>query len=215
MYIPKRPEWFTPIVSKYTNKKLPAFFEYAKDKELKQVDERNDSFVNKLYNLIKDKKINTRSLHIPKLDYRKLMSNQKIICSKDVEELYKKISKEYSFRVNMKDEYVDNLRYIACSIRSQFNELGYTDDMVTDMLVQLVYGKNSRRKQLLWFCYGQNIVNNLEKNLGTKKTKYVQCIDCGEWIEIDLKSKSTRCQCCQNEYKRKYQANLMRKRRRK
>ena len=49
LYMPTRPDWFTPIVSKFTNKKLPAFFEYAKDKEKKQVEERNNSFVNKLY----------------------------------------------------------------------------------------------------------------------------------------------------------------------
>ena len=47
-------------------------------------------------------------------------------------------------------------------------------------------------------CYGQYVVNNLEKNIGVKKTKFVQCIDCEEWIEVDIKdNKTCRCQKCQ------------------
>lgn len=213
LYMPTRPSWFTPIVSKFTNKKLPAFFEYAKDKDKKQVEERNNSFVNKLYERIKNTPINTRRLKLPALDYRKLMHNPNMICSKDVSALYETVSKEYSFQVNMKDEYIDNLRYLACNIRSRFNELGYSDETIADMLVQKVYGKESRRKQILWFCYGQYIVNNLENNIGVPKTKYVQCVDCGEWFEVGIRSKSTRCPECQKEFKKGYQAALMRKRR--
>lgn len=202
LYMPTRPDWFTPIVSKFTNKKLPAFFEYAKDKEKKQVEDRNNSFVNKLYLRFKNKPINTRGLKLGELDYRKLMRNPNMVCSKDVSALYEKISKEYSFQVNMKDEYVDNLRYLACEIRKQFNGLGYSDEAITDMLVQKVYGKESRRKQILWFCYGQYIVNNLENNLDVRKTKYIQCIDCGEWIEVDMNSKRIRCDRCYKEERR-------------
>ena len=60
---------------------------------------------------------------------------------------------------------------------------------------------------------GQYIVNNLENNLNVRKTKYIQCIDCGEWLEVDIQSKSIRCSKCQRVYKRNYQAALMRKKR--
>ena len=113
----------------------------------------------------------------------------------------------------MKDEYIDNLRYLACNIRQQFNDLGYSDETITDMLVAKIYGKNSRRKQLLWFCYGRNIVNNLENNISVKETKYIQCVDCGEWFEVLSGSKSIRCETCQKEYRKRYQADLMRKKR--
>ena len=200
LYMPTRPDWFTPIVSKFTNRKLPAFFKYAKDKDKKQVEKRNNSFVNKIYSRIKNKPINTRGLKLGELDYRKLMHNPNIVCSKEVSNLYEKISREYSFQVNMKDEYIDNLRYLACEIRTQFNNLGYSDETISDMLVQKVYGKESRRKQILWFCYGQYIVNNLENNLNVRKTKYIQCIDCGEWVEVDIKdTKTCRCKNCQHE----------------
>ena len=211
LYMPTRPDWFTPIVSKFTNKKLPAFFKFAKDKDKDQVEERNNSFVNKIYTRIKNKPINTRGLKLGELDYRKLMKNPNMICSKDVSDLYEKISKEYSFQVNMKDEYIDNLRYLACEIRAQFNNLGYSDEAISDMLVQKVYGKESRRKQILWFCYGQYIVNNLENNLNVRKTKYIQCINCGEWVEVDIYSNAIRCKSCQHEYRKMYYRERKRK----
>ena len=101
---------------------------------------------------------------------------------------------------NMKDEYTDNLRYVACKIRDEFNSTGYTNETITDMLVEYLYGRDKRYKQLLWFCYGQYIYNNLKKNIGEKKTKFVQCVDCDEWVEVDvLNTKTCRCDRCQHE----------------
>ena len=205
--MPERAEWFHPVVSKYTNCKLPAFFEFAKDKEVGQVKTRNDSFVNKIYSRIPNKAINTRGMKLGKINYKDMMSNKKMICSRDVAELYDELNSEYRYMINMKDEYIDNLRYVACKIREEFNKTGYSDETITDMLVEYLYGKNKRYKQLLWFCYGQNIVNNLEKNIGVKKTKFIQCIDCGEWVEVGIASKRIRCDDCShqadlNKYKR-------------
>ena len=101
--------------------------------------------------------------------------------------------------VNMKDEYIDNLHYVAQQIRNQFSELGYSDEIITDMLIDYLYGNEKRWKQLLWFCYGNNIVQNLKKNIKVKNTKFVQCIDCGEWIEVDIDSKTIRCNLCQRK----------------
>ena len=116
--------------------------------------------------------------------------------------------------VNMKDEYVDNLHYIACEIREKFSKLGYSENVITDMLVQYLYGGNKRSKQLFWFCYGQYAVNNIEKNIEVKKTKMIQCIDCGEWIEVDIKdSKTCRCKQCQLEEKRRLDREYRRKKR--
>ena len=49
---------------------------------------------------------------------------------------------------------------------------------------------------------GQQIVNNLENNLYIRKTKYIQCIDCGEWVEVDMNSKRIRCDRCYKEERR-------------
>lgn len=203
LYMPERAEWFDSVVSKYTNCKLPAFFEYAKDKEKSQVKRRNGSFVNKIYDKVPNKPINTRGLKLDPIDYRKMMSDSKIVCSKEVSDLYDALNKQYRYMIHMKDEYVDNLRYIACKMRDEFARFGYSEETITDMLVEYLYGKGKRYKQLLWFCYGQYVVNNLEHNIEERKTKLVQCIDCDEWIEIDYSNNRTcRCKNCQTKYVR-------------
>ena len=81
------------------------------------------------------------------------------------------------------------------------------------MLVEYLYGNDKRYKQLLWFCYGQYIVNNLEKNIKINKTKVIQCIDCGEWIEIDSKdNKTCRCNECQHEENKRIKREYWHKR---
>ena len=170
------------------------------------------SFVNKLYDHIPNKAINTRRLKLGKLDYHKMMSNVNVICSREVAELYDKLNKEYRYKINMKDEYIDNLRYVACQIRNEFSQLGYSDETITNMLIQYLYGKNKRSKQLFWFCYGHYVVYNLECNLPLKKTKFIQCVDCGEWVEVDIKdTKTCRCHDCQLKEKRRLDREYRRK----
>lgn len=202
LYKPEFPHEINEQISKFTNAKLPAFFEFAKDKERSQVKNRNQSFVNKIYDRIPNKPINTRGMDLGKIDYKAMMENSNIICSKEVSELYDELNKQYRYMINMKDEYIDNLRYVACKIRDEFSKFGYSDETITDMLVEYLYGRDKRYKQLLWFCYGQYIVNNLEKNISVKKTKVVQCIDCGEWFEVPIESKRERCDRCNVIYQR-------------
>jgi hypothetical protein len=212
LYMPERPEWFKPVVSKYTNCKLPAFFEYAKDKEKSQISKRNDSLVNKIYERIPKKPINTRGLNLEEIDYKKMMADPKIICSKEVSDLYDKLNRQYRYRINRKDENIDNLRYIACSIREAFDRFGYSQKTVTDMLVEYLYGSKKRYKQLLWFCYGQHILHHIEKNMEVKKTKFIQCMDCGEWIETGIKDNRThRCLSCQRDHIKRYDRARKRK----
>lgn len=211
LYKPEFPHEINEQISKYTNAKLPAFFEYAKDKEKSQVKKRNQSFVNKIYDRIPNKPINTRGMDLGKIDYKVMMENSNIICSKEVSELYDELNKQYRYMINMKDEYIDNLRYVACKIRDEFDKFGYSDETITDMLVEYLYGRDKRYKQLLWFCYGQYVVNNLEKNISVKKTKVIQCVDCGEWFEVDINSKRIRCNDCfkleRKEHNRKMYQN--------
>lgn len=143
-----------------------------------------------------------------------MMYNPKMICSKEVSDLYDELNKQYRYMINMKDENQDNLRYVACKLREEFSKLGYSDEMIADMLVEYLYHGGKRYKQLLWFCYGQYIVNNLGKHIEVQKTKYVQCDDCDEWIEVDIKDNiTTRCPSCYAIYRKKYKAEKERERR--
>lgn len=213
LYMPQRAPGFGELLSRYTNGKLPAFFEFAKDKEPSQTAERNQSFVNQIFSRIPDQPINTRKLNLDTLEYKKLMAHGDIVCPKEVSDLYDDLNRKYRYKINMKDEYADNLRYVALSVRKEFEKLGYSEDTIADMLVHYLYGGKKRAKQLLWFCYGQSIVNHLKQNLTIKKTKLIQCVDCGEWIEVPLNSRSNRCGRCRKEAKKSYQRQLMQKRR--
>lgn len=216
LYMPERPEWFHPVVSKYTKDKLPAFFEYAKDKEASQVRQRNGSFVNKIYDKIPNRSINTRSLQLDHIDYRNLMSNGKMTCSKEVSRLYDSLNRTYRYMTNMKDGYADNLHYIACKIREEFGRFGYSEETIADMLVEYLYGGEKRYKQLLWFCYGRQIVNHLKHNIRQQKTKFIQCVDCGEWLEIDAANKRTcRCDNCRQIHRKEYEKMKKQKQRQK
>lgn len=189
---------------KYTHHKLPAFFEFAKDKERSQIENRNDSFVNKLYGIIPNKPINTKGLKLEIIDFRKLMGNVNVRWTKEVADLYNELNPQYRYALNMKDEYINNMRYIACELRKKFTDLGYSEETIADMLVSYVYGKQIRYKELLWFCFGWYIVNNLKKNVVIKETKEIQCVDCGEWIEVGLYSKTTRCPQCTKEHRKEW-----------
>lgn len=214
LYKPEFPPAIKQQISKYTNTPLPAFFEFAKDKDKSQVNPRNQSFVNKIYDRIPNKPINTRNMGFDKIDYKFMMDNSLLTCTKEISDLYDKLNRQYRYMINMKDEYTDNLRYVACKIRDEFNATGYTNETITDMLVEYLYGRDKRYKQLLWFCYGQYIYNNLTKNIGEKKTKFVQCVDCDEWIEVDvLNTKTCRCDRCAGLYKKNYHKEYMRKKR--
>lgn len=203
LYKPEFPKHINDEIQEFTKKKLPAFFKYAKDKENEQVEKQNQSFVNKIFDRIPNKAINTKGLNLGCIDYRLLMGDVNTICCEEVVNLYNELNRKYRYMINMKDEYIDNLRYVACQIRKLFSKTGYSDEIIADMLVEYLYGHEKRYKQLLWFCYGQCIVNNLERNVQIKKTKFIQCIDCGEWIEVDTDSKLIRCESCKNTHRKK------------
>ena len=212
LYKPEFPHEINEQIANYTNCKLPAFFEYAKDKEKSQVKKRNESFVNKIYERIPNKPINTRGLRLDSINYKHMMSNPQIICSKEVSDLYDELNKQYRYMINMKDEYIDNLRYIACKIRDEFAQFGYSEETITDMLVEYLYGKGKRYKQLLWFCYGQYVVNSLERNIEVEKIKFIQCIDCGEWLEVLINSKRIRCDHCLQQERKEHNKKMYQKR---
>ena len=52
-----------------------------------------------------------------------------------------------------------------------------------------------------------------KNNIKEKKTKFIQCIDCGEWLEVDNNSKLIRCPQCQKIERRRIEREKKRKQR--
>lgn len=244
LYKPERPSYIHDKITSFTNKKLPHFFTYAKDKIIDQVEDINNSLVNKLESKIVNPRINSRSIGLKQIDYAKLVSNPDIECrvvfnknGKINEELsdpmivkYYELNQQYHFKVNMecaeltRGDLLSNTQYkqdlffkrIANEIRFELSQFGYSESEIVDILVKfLYYVKPSKHKSVLWFCYGKQIFENIERNIKSK-TKIIQCVDCGKWIEINTKDNETcRCDECYSEYRKKYKAEKEKERRNK
>ena len=159
------------------------------------------------------------------IDYTKLVSNPNIKCkvafhkNGTIDESktdpmivkYCELNKKYHFKINMKCVDLTNdvivntnakqkvfFKKIASEIRYELSQFGYTNSEVVDILVKFLYHiKPSKHKDVLWFSYGEYIVENLKKHF-KPNTKTIQCIDCGEWFEVDRGNKRTiRCEECQ------------------
>lgn len=244
LYKPERPKHLHEKITAFTKGNVPHFFVYAKDKLDTQVENVNESFVNKLDYKIVNPRINSRSIGLKAIDYKMMVSNPNIKCKavfdkfgKINEELsdpmivkYFELNNKYHFKVNMecadilRGELLNNtqlkqdlfFKRIAIEIRDELSKFGYTDSEIADILVKLLYHvKPSSHKSVLWFCYGKYIVENLKKNI-KQTTKVIQCVDCGEWFEVNTKDNETcRCNECYSEYRKAYYREKKREQRQK
>jgi len=234
LYMPERPKEIGELISSFTKEKVPYFFKYAKDKEEEQIAVTKNTFVNKLNSIIPNPRINCRSLGLHKPDYRLLMNNPNIECKVKLTDRgkiikdntdpliikYCELSKKYGLSLSnvshndkgctesLKSSQVKH--QLLCAqlineIKGSLSEFGYTENEIVDILVKFLYGiRNSKHKVILWLCYGDVILINLQKHFKNQK-KDVECIDCGKWFEINIKDNQTcRCPDCYTEYRRNY-----------
>ena len=115
LYKPERPKHIHDKITAFTKENVPHFFVYAKDKTDYQVEDVNESFVNKLDYKIINPRINSRSIGLKSIDYKMMVSNPDIECravfnkyGKINEELsdpmivkYFELNNKYHFKVNM------------------------------------------------------------------------------------------------------------------
>lgn len=194
LYMPTRPEHVNEIISKYIKAKVPHFFIYAKDKELKNVESLNGSVVNKLEYIIPNKRINFVKI-AGKFDYKTLMRRTRIKLDESIIEAYEKLDKNKKKIACQKNDLKSNDKlYIYKIIRSELLSINDDIDYVTDVLVKYLYGKkNSKHKTTLWESFGDVILKNLERNLDNTK----QCEECGCRIERS-KAKRFCGKCAEN-----------------
>lgn len=209
MYKPEFPKDVADMIQGYTKKKLPSFFEYAKNKTKEQIEPATRSLVCRIKELIPDRRIKIDFKDIGQFHYRTLLSNQKIVCPREVQDLYDSLARLYKFRMHFStDGMPQNLPYLINVIRSEFRDIGYTNETITDMLVSYVYGENKKSKSMLWTVYGDYILENIRKNLKIEKVEkvnYIRCLNCGEWIEVqNVSHKPKYCEKCVKSQKNVY-----------
>lgn len=234
LYKPERPDYEKELITDFTNDPLPHFFVYAKDKSEHQVVSANESLVNKLESAIPNPRINCRKLGLDNIDYKLMMDNVDVefeykftdrgkLIKEETDPMIVKycelnskhhfilenalrVDKTFSIDVVRKSQYIKSLKYKNASdeIKNELSQFGYDDNEIADILVKFLYDvKKSKHKAALWLCYGDILYDNLLNNIH-KKTKDIQCIDCGEWFEVDVKDNETcRCSECRDEHVRK------------
>ncbi len=184
LWMPNRPDEIDEKIKEYSNKKVPYFFQFAKDKEKNKVEEINNSTINKLTQIIPDKRINFISV-AGKFDYKNLMRNKR---QKINDELSRKIIETYTLedqnksnkvKSQVKENDKNNMQTelkIYKQIRNNLLKITNNPNYICDVLVKYLYDeKNSKFKDTLWRCFGKEIVRNLECNVQNIK----RCLKCG------------------------------------
>lgn len=211
LYKSEPPRSVKKIISKYTNKKLPHFFIYSKDKSESQVEEINDCIVNRIFTLYPEHKFKFKFTDKKRFDYRMLMSNPDIVTDKNVLNLYSDAVSTIKLKINKENK---KLKPIINDVIVHMQQCGYSQIEVCDMLIKDMFKdhnvfKNDRRKEIFFQIYGDIIYDNIIHN----KLKYGYiCVDCGEELR-KTRGRQRRCEKCQKKYRTKYQKELMQKRR--
>jgi len=221
LYKPTRPEEEDKLIKKYTKKKPPHFFIYAKDKKEENVEPISNSTMDRLTQFIPNPNISFKKLNLNKFNYKNLLHNKKININENIIKKYKELDLKKPFMINKNNtnDGVGNIYYLYQDIKKQLIEVGkkeltlinnVTDSRllqdiknveaeryVTDVLIKYLYSiKNTQFKTTLWSCFGEIIYMNLKHNL--KGTKL--CAKCKK--RITYKSpKQKYCTRCAKEIK--------------
>lgn len=234
LYMPTRPEWADDEMRNFSARKLPHFFVYAKDKDEKQVDSvepdnRNNSFVNKLEEIIPNPRLMFKSIGLSKPDAKVMMSDK--FASVPVKFLGNgKVDKDTTHPVISRFEElnsesfvsIDSLisdidasnvtsmmrqRMFAGRVRGELWDIGadngLTERDIVDILVGYLYGYGRNAgKALLWLTYGDIIYENISTTF--KETEHaIECVDCGKWIMVsNYDTHTIRCTDCEAQHDR-------------
>lgn len=201
LYKSTPPNNIKEIISKYTNKKLPAFFVYAKNKDISQVEETNDCIVNRIFSLYPENKFKLSFEDKRRFDYRMLMNNPDIKIDEEVLRAYSEVVSTAKLKRGREEE--SNIvaigDIIAVMQKFEYAQYEICDMLIKDMFKEHTVFKNDRRKEFFFRVYGDIIYENIQAN----KFKYgYVCIDCGAEIN-KTRGKQCRCAECQKKHRRK------------
>ncbi|WP_371017403.1 hypothetical protein [Pseudalkalibacillus sp. JSM 102089] len=206
LFRPTRPTEIDEIIKQYTKGDLPAFFQFD-SRKIKKKDNRivkeprvaakTDSTVNRLEDLISNKRIHFREIAGGKFDYKLLMNNPKTKIDDKVIEKYEELNEEKRKLIDKnKEEFdknkKDNKLYVYVLIRNELLKINPDPMYVADVLIQYLFGvKDSSFKSTLWESFGEEIEVNLDKNLD----EALECEDCDSKFR-KVKRGQVRCESC-------------------
>lgn len=210
MYKPTRPEQADERIRALTQAKVPLFFMEAKGKERRQVADGTGSSVNRLRSIIPIRRLNFNARQLGKFDWRALTSSDLIPnndITKQIIDTYRRRSSRVRFNY---DDDTDgmNVHWVCQQIREELLAIHPDINFVVDVLVkQLFCVSKSKRKSVFWECFGDEVVNNLRKNIDQNTA---MCATCG----VRFYKESPRqmfCERCSKQRRRQWDAERKRK----
>lgn len=203
LFKPTRPEKVDEILKKYGRMKVPYFFYYAKDKRLDQVEDINNSTINKIVKEIKNPKNMFKPIkNLEKVNYLLLLKDKNDFYFND--EINKKFdlwNKKYGNNIKLNeddDTNKNNINEVVKQIREELHCIESDDIKIINSLVSFLYKKPStRKKKLLWYIYGEQLYSNLLENVENKNI----CQQCGKRTNEEL-VRGKCIECRQDEIKK-------------
>lgn len=213
LYKPTVPKHVLKKYKKYSGKKVPHFFIYAKGKSVNQVEPLGKCNIDRIYNVVQSNRIVFKDL-LGKYSYKTLMSDSDIDKNtgkaNQIIELYNSINdaniRKLSY-VNLDTISIDEKKKVKLQLefdsikqREMFVDyIGEPVEYIADVLVKSL--QNDINKDTLWRLFGDVILENIKRNLNGTKL----CEVCGERFNIKEKDmKSTLCDKCSEEKRREY-----------
>jgi hypothetical protein len=198
LYKPTIPKDVLKKYKKFSGKKVPHFFMYAKGKSAKQVEELGECNIDRIYTLVKSNRIVFKNL-LGKYTYKTLMVNPDVEKNSDkalqIVDLYNSINtaniRKLSY-INLNTLDIDEKKRVKLQLefdsikqRDQFVEyIGESVEYITDVLVKSL--QNDINKDTLWRLFGDVIYENIKRNLeGTKI-----CEKCSERFKYNINCKN-------------------------
>lgn len=192
LYKPAPPPAIQESTARYAARKPPHFFLYAKGKEAHQVQEKNRSTVNRLEELIPNRRMSFTATNLGRFDYRVLMRDPRTEIDDAVVSRFSELEGRCRYLVRFGDEEAGfgYLRdHIRAAMTEEFGELAH----VADILVkQLFHIRKSEYKSIFWLCFGDIACENLERNLDRD---LAQCEKCGRRF-VRLTPQKRLCERC-------------------
>lgn len=168
------------MIHKFTKKKVPHFFIYAKDKTERQVEQITCSPVNRLENIIPQTRLDFKTSTLGKFSPRILMSTNMVPSneiSEKIIETYHSMCKSDAMKAGKDEKGKPRSYYGYQRIIDELLSVCGDINFIVDVLIkELFIKKHSKRKNIFWMCFGEIVANNIKQNLG-KKTG--MCVKCG------------------------------------
>lgn len=245
LFKPTRPEYVDELIKKYTKAKTPQFFIYAKNKKQHQVEPINNSTINRIVKEIKDNRQMFRPIkNLATIDYTLMLPARLVgYNNPDINKTFDHWNKKYGNMLVLDEDFTEknNIAQIVASVKAELNKIESDEEFIVASLVHFFYAKPStRKKRLLWYCYGEEIYNYLKGNLDNTpichkcgkrttahlirgkcptcvraeqkrtKMKIIFCEDCGRRLEVPARSRSCRCEECREVHRRTYKTEKQR-----